>query len=231
LTTEAAEPAVLELSKPALPPPRLRRFIASMIDAGLLCVVGVLWCHWVQWAQYTDTFARRWPAVVAMPVVMIFPVTALWLEAISSRGLGKWLTGLRVVRADGDEPSLRRLLFRSAVKWSPVLIGPIALLIGQLSSSNFADTFASDRLVPWTSELADILPTPAKPLGWMLEQAARTLNVGAVALTVLALGEIQAWIGKGNGLIDILCGTRVIRSRRITAAKRRQTIAQGVSPG
>ena len=119
------------------------------------------------------------------------------------------------VRYDGAEPSLRRLLARSIVKWSPLLIGPIVLLICQIAHSNVADVFTSDRLVPWMFELADILPSPANRLAWILEQAARTINIGAVALTVLALGEIQAWIGK-SGLIDIICGTRVVRRRHFS---------------
>jgi hypothetical protein len=106
------------------------------------------------------------------------------------------------------------MLGRSILKWSPLLIGPLTLLIGQFAHSNIADVFASDRLVPWTSELADVLPNPAKPIAWMLEQTARTINVGAIALVVLALGEIPSWFGK-TGSIDTIAGTQIIRRVRV----------------
>lgn len=209
MTTLPAEPAVS--SRIHAPVSRLRRLLASGIDGGLTLMLAALWWHWVQWAQYTETFSRQWPARIAIPAVTLIPVTVLWLEAISGRGLGKLLMRLRVVRFDCAEASLPRLLARSFLKWSPLLVGPAVLLLGAVGHSGFGDRFAGDRLVPLASALADILPAPAKTLAWTLEQSMRSLNVGAVILVLLGLDGFLASATAKRGLLDRISGTRVVR--------------------
>ncbi len=203
------------IQRSAARPPLLRRLLASAVDGFVLFVLPVLWWHWVQWAQYTSVFVRKWPPAVAMPVVTLLPLTVLWLEAVSDRGLGKLLFGLRIRTADGREASLGRQLLRAAIKWSPAWVGPAALMLDLAMHTSHAEQFASDYLVPAVTAISEHLPAKAKPFAWSAEQAMRGMNFGVILAAVLAVGEIGVLLKGRRSLLDRVTGTRVVKSRNL----------------
>jgi hypothetical protein len=189
-----------------------RRLAATAVDGILLFVVPILWWHWSEWAQYTGTFGRHWPAIVAMPVMALIPLTALWLEAVSGRGAGKGLLGLRVTGASGGHAPLGRRLLRATVKWSPAWVGPAAWIVDLLLRSTHADDFTNDWLLPFVNVLGERLPGDAKQLAWALGVSLRGMNFGALIVPVLVLGELGALERSRRSLLDWMSGTRVMRT-------------------
>jgi hypothetical protein len=175
----------------------------------VLFVLPVIWWHWVQWAQYTNVFFRKWPATVAMPVVTLLPLTVLWLEAVTGRGLGKLIFRLRVTTSAGARASLGWQFLRSALKWSPAWIGPAALLLDVAMHTSHAESFAGDHLIPAVTALSEHLPPKAKPFAWSAEQAMRGMNYGVLMAVVLAVGELAVFLPGRRSLLDRVTGTRV----------------------
>ena len=187
----------------------LRRLLASAVDGLLLLILPVIWWHWVQWAQYTNVFLGKWPGAVAMPMVTLLPLTVLWLEAVSGRGLGKLIFGLRVTTAAGGRASLGRQFLRSALKWSPAWVGPAALMLDLAMRTSHAESFAGDRLIPAVTAIAEHLPPRAKPFAWSAEQAMRGMNFGALLAATLALGQLALFLPGRRSLLDRVAGTSV----------------------
>ncbi|MDB5297521.1 MAG: hypothetical protein JWO31_3504 [Phycisphaerales bacterium] len=202
-TSEANRPLT---SAPFLP----RRLAASAVDVALMFATAALWWHWSEWAHYTGTFGRRWPWTVAMPVMTLVPVTLMWLEAVSGRGAGKGVTGLRVASAAGGRAGLGRRLARAALKWSPVWVGPAVWIADAYTAGSRADDFTNDHLLPAVNAWADAAAT-ARPLVWTLGVMLRGINWGVWLLAALAVGQAAVLLPGRRSLLDRLCGTRVVR--------------------
>lgn len=189
--------------------PLVRRLAASAVDGLLVLVLPVLWWHWAEWAQYTTTFGRRWPAAVAFPVMAIMPLTVLWLEAVTGRGAGKGLLGLRVATADGGRAALGRRVARAAIKWSPTWVGPAAYVFGLLVHSTIAADFAG-TLGTLANDVGDALPRGDKVAAGLTIWG-RGMSVGAVPLAALVLGEVGVLLPGRRSLLDVVTGTRVMK--------------------
>jgi hypothetical protein len=168
-----------------------------------------LWWHWSEWAVYTDTFGRRWPQPAAMAAMALIPLTVVWLEAVTGRGAGKALFGLRVRAAGGGRASAVRRAARAAVKWSPVWVGVFGHLACVLARSPAAEDFAADRLLPIATSLADAAPGRAKQFGWALGVSLRGMSFGAALLPAFVLGQVGLLLPRRRNLPDLLTGTRV----------------------
>ena len=193
-------------AQPSLP----RRLAASGVDAFVLFVVPILWWHWSEWARYTTTFGRRVPWEVAMPVMALMPLTVLWLEAVTGRGAGKGLAGLRVADRAGGPASLGRRLLRAALKWSPAWVGPAVWIVDAYTNGTRADDFTNDHLLTITTGLTERLP-PLKPLMAGVGVSLRGMNWGVFPLALLAAGYLLVLLPGRRTLLDRVCGTRVVR--------------------
>lgn len=200
-------------AQPSLTPSLARRLAATCIDVPAFVVVPILWWHWSEWAQYTSTFGRRWPAGVALPVMTLIPLTCVWLEAVLGRGPGQLLLGLHVASADGGPTALGRRLMRAAIKWSPTWIGPAVRIVDLAAGTSTGEDFSADHLLPAVAAVADRLPPSAGQLFWTAEASARAMNYGSVALAALAIGTLLALLPSRRSLLDRLTGTKLIRFR------------------
>ena len=198
---------------PATRTPLPRRLAASAVDACLLVALPALWWHWSEWAVYTDTFGRRWPPTIAMPVMALIPLAVVWLEAVTGQGAGKALCGLHVRAAGGGRASLSRRAARAAVKWSPLWVGIAGHVACLAARSPAAEDFSADWLMPLSTELADRLPGHAKQVGWALGVSLRGMSLGALLLPPLAVGQLGLLLPGRRTLIDRVTGTRVAGGR------------------
>lgn len=94
----------------------ISRLVAFSVDAVLLVVlIGAL--SWVV-AQIEVLFEAFLPRdfdlrngfLIAVPLIIAFYYVGQW--ALTGATVGKWLLGLRVVRADGNPPTIARSLIR-----------------------------------------------------------------------------------------------------------------------
>ena len=93
----------------------ISRAVAFSIDAVLIVIIiGAL--SWVvtQIERLFEFFVRdvdlAGPYVIAVPFIIVLYYTGQW--ALTGATIGKWLLGLRVVRADGYPPTFVRSLIR-----------------------------------------------------------------------------------------------------------------------
>lgn len=191
-------------------PPHPRRLAASAVDALVLFVVPILWWHWSEWARYTSTFGRRFPSEVAMPVMALIPLTVLWLEAVTGRGAGKAVLGLRLAAAAGGPASLARRFLRSALKWSPAWVGPAVWILDAYTGGTRADDFTNDYLLTITTGLTDRFP-PLRLLMAAAGVSLRGMNWGVFPLLLLASGYLLVVLPGRRTLLDRVCGTRVVQ--------------------
>ncbi|HEX8912178.1 MAG TPA: RDD family protein [Humisphaera sp.] len=199
-----------------MPAPLTRRLLSAALDAPLLLLVPIVWWHWAQWMSLTRTFGRLWPAWLAFAVMTVLPITVVWLEGATGRGFGHRLTGLRVERADGGPPSLGRSLLRSALKWSPLWVGPAVRLFELTIATKtlrpqWADDF-SGLLAVETMSTSDSLGRGLAGIIWAANVAASGMSLGAIPLAVLAAGEAMLLVTgqRDRSLLDRVAGTRVV---------------------
>jgi len=200
-----------------MPAPLTRRLLSAAVDAPLVLLVPIVWWHWAQWMSLTRTFGRMWPAWVAFAVMTVLPLTVVWLEGATGRGLGHRLIGLRVERADGVPLSLGRSFLRSVVKWSPLWAGPTVRLVEAVMAARgfrpgWSDDFAG-LLAVETMSTSDSLGRGIAGVLWAANVAASGMSLGAIPLVALVLGEVLLLQpGRhGRSLLDRVSGTRVAR--------------------
>lgn len=194
-------------------PPRSRRVASAVVDALIFFIVPILWWHWSEWARYTSTFGRQLPSTIAMPIMALIPLTVLWIEAVTGRGAGKALLALRLQTIDGDWPSLGRRLLRSAIKWSPVWVGPAVWIFDAFTQGTRADDFTNDYLVSHALTLAEHLPEAGQRVIWAANVSLRGMNWGVIPLAVLALGHLMVLLRSRRSLLDRIVGTKVVSAR------------------
>lgn len=89
----------------------LRRFIARLIDLGLVavCVAPLMAAIWMAWPDHLAPFFVLACVFWATLLVVLYPVVA---EAWFGKTIGKHLMGLRVVRESGARISLGQSIVR-----------------------------------------------------------------------------------------------------------------------
>ena len=203
-------------SSVAVPPrrrsPIVRHLVASSVDAFVILIVPILWWHWAEWAQYTRTFGRRWPAQVAFIALTIIPLTGVWVEAVTGRGLGKWLTRLKVTATRGGQASLTRRLARAALKWSPAWAGPVIRIVCQATGSAWADDWTFDSWLAFSDDPSNRLDEMLRRAGAALGVSLKGMNAAVLLWPILIVGYLGVLLPGGRGLLDRLTGTRVSRA-------------------
>ena len=84
------------------------------------------------------------------------------LAAASGRTLGKWATGLRIMRKDGGSPSWARLLLRHFVGY-PLSLLPLGL--GFIGAAFNAQNRGLHDLIAGTVVVRDVARAPRRPAG------------------------------------------------------------------
>lgn len=123
----------------------VRRWAGAWIDFLVLALILVV-PDWLLGNQlYQDTLA-----VWLLLLALYFPLT----EAYTGRSVGKWVTGTRVVTADGASPGLRRAVIRTLARLlevNPFLLGGVPAGIAVLASRHsqrLGDMAAGTYVVP-----------------------------------------------------------------------------------
>lgn len=181
-------------------PPLWRRALSACIDALLGLLVVLIWQHWSTYPQYHRFFGRPLSSDTMRTALLVLPLSLVLLEAIRGRGPGKAVTRLRVAGGVG-----RRFL-RAVLKWSPILIGPLAWVLAGEQVSEFVDERISPMNV-WLYDHAGPLRQVANAVGL----ATKALNVGLLAVVAIGIGSLGMLTRDGRTLHDRIAGTRVVR--------------------
>jgi uncharacterized RDD family membrane protein YckC len=134
-----------------------KRFGALVIDTLLFCaiffpvtrIVKGVWImsasdhHWANGLFITDPLCLTFLALMVLYFVL--------LEGLAGATLGKWMLGLRVVRTDGETPSLARSALRNLLRLVHGLpafnmVG-IVLISCSLGRARFGDRVAGTRVI------------------------------------------------------------------------------------
>lgn len=141
ITRTKAEPIIVDFDVERLKAPFLLRCGAILIDYILLVAVPVISLLIGRSFEYdgakllnSEVSNAGWLIMILFGITnfVIFPM-------FSGQSIGKMLTGLRVVRTDGDAASFSRLLIRHLVGYPlTILTGGLGLLIAVLNSKGRA---------------------------------------------------------------------------------------------
>jgi eukaryotic-like serine/threonine-protein kinase len=180
-----------------------RRIAAYMLDSLLTGTVSVLatlvFFISILVARSYGAFSgplpetERWLPWLNLAVWVLYFAVA---EGYWGRGVGKWLTGLRVVGPDGERPGLIRCLVRATV-----VPGAMRLLASPLTL----------RWLRWEGWL----PSRPAEIDWQ----SPLLEVLSVAFILLCATSMRARNGY-RGWHEWVSGTRVIRLRKTGAGRR-----------
>lgn len=191
-------------------PSLIRRILSSGIDLPLVLLVPMIFWHWGEWMRQTATFFRIWPDAAAFAFMSTLPITVIWIEGITGRGFGKFVTGLRVALPDGTPPTVARSFARAILKWSPIWIGPAGRLIETATGTNYTGEFGQ-TITFAQRNLTESMGKGVSGLSGVWNVAALGMSFGIYALAVLAAGQLMVLLPGRRSLLDRLTGTVVAR--------------------
>jgi uncharacterized RDD family membrane protein YckC len=135
----------------------LQRFVALLIDTLVFCALFFPITRIVKGVWIMAPTDHRWVKglFITDPLCLVFLAFMFFyfamLEGLAGATIGKWLLGLRVIRAGGGRPGLLSGLLRNALRLVDGLpafnVLGVALILRSAERTRFGDRIARTRVI------------------------------------------------------------------------------------